>query len=247
MYNGDFSNFRNASNAIIPIYDPLTQCGTAGNSACASGQTIQRQVFPGNIIPKNRFDPVGNALAAFPLMALPNQPGDAFTHNNNYSALASKGGDNDQVNGRLDYSVSDKLRLFARFSRWHSTNLPFAPFHNGIYANDPYAPEEFTTTQGVLGSTYLITPTPGSRSPGVLHPVPLHSLAVVRKHQPQQDLRFSEIHGRSASDHPQRAGHLHSQRQRRRLHYGERAAHSVHRKRLPADAQPELGEGASTP
>ena len=46
-------------------------------------------------------------------MALPNQPGDAFTHNNNYSALASKGGDNDQVNGRLDYSVSDKLRLFA--------------------------------------------------------------------------------------------------------------------------------------
>ena len=50
MYTGDFSNFRNAANAIIPIYDPLTQCGTGGNSACASGQTIQRQVFPGNII-----------------------------------------------------------------------------------------------------------------------------------------------------------------------------------------------------
>ena len=33
------------------------------------------------------------------------------------------------------------------------------PFHNGIYANDPYAPEEFTTSQGVLGATYLITPT----------------------------------------------------------------------------------------
>uniref|UniRef100_Q026X8 Cna B domain protein n=1 Tax=Solibacter usitatus (strain Ellin6076) TaxID=234267 RepID=Q026X8_SOLUE len=159
MYNGDFSNFRNASNAIIPIYDPLTQCGTGANGACAAGQTIQRQVFPGNIIPKSRFDPVGYALAAFPLVALPNQPGDAFTHNNNYSALASKGGDNDQVNGRLDYNVSEKLRLFGRFSRWHSTNLPFAPFHNGIYANDPYAPEEFTTTQGVLGGTYLITPT----------------------------------------------------------------------------------------
>ena len=92
-------------------------------------------------------------------MALPNQPGTQYTHNNNYSALASKGGDNDQVNGRFDYSVSDKLRLFGRFSRWHSTNLPFAPFHNGIYANDPYAPEEFTTSQGVLGRTYLITPT----------------------------------------------------------------------------------------
>jgi hypothetical protein len=159
MYNGDFSNFRNASNALIPIYDPLTQCGTGNNSACVAGQTVQRQVFPGNLIPSSRFNPVGYKIATFPLMAMPNQPGDLNTHNNNYTALASKGGDNDQVNGRVDYNISEKLRMFGRFSRWHSTNLPFAPFHNGIYANDPYAPEEFTTSQGVLGATYLIGPT----------------------------------------------------------------------------------------
>jgi hypothetical protein len=159
MYNGDFSNYQNASNVLIPIYDPLTQCGTGSNSACAAGQTIQRQVFPGNVIPSNRFNSVGYKLAAFPLMALPNQPGDPNTHNNNYTALASKGGDNDQINSRVDYNISDKLRMFGRYSRWHSTNLPFAPFHNGIYANDPYAPEEFTTSQGVLGATYVITPT----------------------------------------------------------------------------------------
>ena len=47
MYNGDFSNFRNAANAMIPIYDPLTQCGTAGNG---------RRAFPGR--PSNaRFSP----------------------------------------------------------------------------------------------------------------------------------------------------------------------------------------------
>jgi hypothetical protein len=34
--------------------------------------------------------------------------------------------------------------------------LPFAPFGNGIYANDPYSPEYFTTTQGLAGATYVI-------------------------------------------------------------------------------------------
>ena len=29
---GDFSNFRNSSGALIPIYDPLTQCGTSANA-----------------------------------------------------------------------------------------------------------------------------------------------------------------------------------------------------------------------
>jgi hypothetical protein len=37
--------------------------------------------------------------------------------------------------------------------------LPFAPFGNGIYANDPYAPEHFTTTQLLAGATYMLSPT----------------------------------------------------------------------------------------
>ena len=75
MYNGDFSGYRNASNAMIPIYDPLTQCGTTGNPACVAGQTVQRSVFPMNQIPTNRFNSVSQKLLAFPLMAMPNQPG----------------------------------------------------------------------------------------------------------------------------------------------------------------------------
>ncbi|MGH9694336.1 MAG: carboxypeptidase regulatory-like domain-containing protein, partial [Bryobacteraceae bacterium] len=45
MYGGDFSGFKNSSGAVIPIYDPLTQCGQYNNSACGSN-TIQRQTFP---------------------------------------------------------------------------------------------------------------------------------------------------------------------------------------------------------
>jgi len=158
MYGGDFSGYRNASNAVIPIYDPLTQCGTANNAACDPSQPVQRQAFPGNVIPTSRINPVSAKIFGFPLIAAPNQPGQAFTQLLNYTRLASQGGNNDQVNGRLDYALTDKLRLFARFSRWGSENLPFAPFGNGIFANDPYAPEQFTTTQAVLGTTYLLTP-----------------------------------------------------------------------------------------
>lgn len=158
MYSGDFSGYRNASNALIPIYDPLTQCGTGSNAACGTG-TVQRLQFPGNMIPKTRINSVSAKIFGFPLMAAPNLPGQQFTHNFNYSTLATQGGNNDQVNGRFDYNATDKMRLFTRYSRWSSENLPFAPFNNGIYANDPYAPEQFTNTQAVVGVTYLLKPT----------------------------------------------------------------------------------------
>ncbi|PWU07920.1 MAG: TonB-dependent receptor [Terriglobia bacterium] len=165
MYTGDFSGYKNASGAVIPIYDPLTQCGTGNNALCPGGVEAAaysagpaRQPFPNNIIPASRFNSVAAKILAFPLEALPNQPGQAFTHLLNYSTTCTLGGNNDQENSRFDYAASDRLRVFGRYSRWHSENVPCAPMHNGIYANDPYAPEQFTTTQAVAGVTYLLTP-----------------------------------------------------------------------------------------
>ncbi|MEO8595451.1 MAG: carboxypeptidase regulatory-like domain-containing protein [Candidatus Solibacter sp.] len=159
MYTGDFSNYRNASNVMIPIYDPLTQCGTGNNGACISGQTVQRQPFPNNTIPGNRINPVSAKIFAFPLVAAPNQAGQQYTRLNNYSVMAVQGGDNDQVNTRVDYTINDKVRAFGRYSRWSSHSLPFAPFKNGIYANDPYSPEFFTTSQALAGVTYVVSST----------------------------------------------------------------------------------------
>jgi len=158
MNTGDFSGYKNASGAVIPIYDPLTQCGQYNNAACGTG-TIQRAPFPGNIIPANRINPVSAKIVAFPMFAPPNQPGQPFTSNINYSKNAVSGGDNDQYNGRFDWTASSKLRVFGRYTRWSSANTPFVPFNNGIYGGDPYSPETFVTTQGVAGATYLISPT----------------------------------------------------------------------------------------
>ena len=64
---GDFTNYRNAAGAQIPIYDTLTQCGTPGNGSCTvSGP--QRQVFANNIIPASRINPVAKNYVNFPVL-----------------------------------------------------------------------------------------------------------------------------------------------------------------------------------
>src|ERR1700733_6500651 len=60
MLSGDFSAL------TAKIYDPLTTCGYNGNPACAPGQTVTRQQFPGNMIPQSRFSKVEQALLNFP-------------------------------------------------------------------------------------------------------------------------------------------------------------------------------------
>jgi hypothetical protein len=154
---GDFSGFLNASGAQIPIYDPLTQCGAYGNPACGSA-TVQRTRFPGNKIPASRINPVAANFLKFPEYGLPNTAGQLYTNNFNYARNASTGGDNDQINVRGDYQLSDKQRLLARFTRWSSSNLPVDVYGNGLRNGDPYSPEHFVTTQAVLADTYVFSP-----------------------------------------------------------------------------------------
>jgi hypothetical protein len=92
MRAGDFSG-------LNPIFDPAT---TAPNGS--------RSPFEGNVIPGNRIDPV--ALTLLELVPLPNRPGLA----NNFLGQAARSRDDDQVNLRLDYSMSHGDLLFARFS-----------------------------------------------------------------------------------------------------------------------------------
>ncbi len=155
---GDFSNYRNSSGAVIPIYDPLTTCGQNGNPACGAG-TVQRSQFPGNVIPASRINPVSANFVKYPYYAKSNIPGQPFTQNFNYSNYGISGGDNDQFNIRGDQTISEKQRVFERFTNWSSTNAAANPYGNGLVTGDPVSPEAFTTDQAVLGDTYLFSPT----------------------------------------------------------------------------------------
>jgi hypothetical protein len=157
--NGDFSDLRDSSGNLIPIYDPLTTCGRLGNAACAKdakgNDIITRQPFPNNVIPAGRLDATAKSLT--PYWATPSLPGQQYTHINNFATNASVGGDNDQSNTRVDYNVSDKQRIFGRFTYWTNLSLALDPYQTGICQDR--CQETFRTKQFVFGDTYSFTPT----------------------------------------------------------------------------------------
>ena len=102
--NGDFSAL--LSQGIV-IYDPATAVRRADGR-------IERQPFPGNVIPGGRLSPI--ALEYLKYYPLPNQPGDAQGANN-YLANNPRGDDFYSMNYRVDHVLTDKQRVFVRYSR----------------------------------------------------------------------------------------------------------------------------------
>ena len=100
-----------ATGAVVPIYDPWTQCGINNpgtgvfNGVCGAPGVPNRQQFPGNIIPANRISPIAKKFLNFPdLRRTRRWPAAGST--NNFERNASIGGDNNQYNVRADYNLS---------------------------------------------------------------------------------------------------------------------------------------------
>ena len=75
---------------------------------------VGRTPFPGNIIPASRIDPISAKILAF--LPATNQPFLATTQTNDYYALLPFRKTNDQVDSKIDYTLSDKDRISGRFS-----------------------------------------------------------------------------------------------------------------------------------
>jgi hypothetical protein len=105
--NGDFSQWRDTSGNLIPIYDPATRVFNA------AGDVIQAPTaFPGNMVPANRIHPVSRGLMAFYPTPDEERTGPNFT---NHEARRV---DADQFTYRLDFVESAK----SSWSRtWAST------------------------------------------------------------------------------------------------------------------------------
>ena len=111
---GDFSDFRDASGNLIPIFDPLT---TRANPAFDSSRPVSatnpqflRDPFPGNVIPAHRLHPVGQNVAG--IYPLPNAPGNF----NNYTSTVNRETVDNVFSGRVDHRMSDKDSFFLRFN-----------------------------------------------------------------------------------------------------------------------------------
>jgi len=168
MEQGDFT-----AAGLPTLYDPLTTCGAPANPggptppACGSGVTLyNRQSFTSeygsNIIPNgtnvagvaSQLNPA-SVLLAKAIYPLPNTNGSSLTNNfvNNYSP----GGDNDQINARIDRTVSDRQHVFGRFTYWTIKNITISPLGN---VADPYnSNTNDLSEQIVLADTFSFNPT----------------------------------------------------------------------------------------
>jgi hypothetical protein len=109
---GDFSQTFNAAGQLIQIFDPLT-------TVCSSSGVCTRSPFPGNVIPRNRFNPASAAMAA--LMPTANAQG-TITGQNNFISSPNLG--HYRYNSyltRIDqvFSTSHKLS-FSNSGNWGS-------------------------------------------------------------------------------------------------------------------------------
>jgi hypothetical protein len=95
---GNFSQSYNVNGALIPITDPQTHAP-----------------FPGNIIPQNRFNTIGQSILNF--LPLPNYvdpvPANKYQWNYYYNAVYPYPKHENIV--RIDYNISPTMQLFYRF------------------------------------------------------------------------------------------------------------------------------------
>jgi len=141
---GDFGDWLSATGGLIPIYDPATTSG------------LTRQVFPNNVIPTSRLDPVALKIQEF--YPLPNRtPTNAFTNANNFGTLAGEIRSMRQYMARVDHRFSDKNTLFARYSYFlHKTD------NGGSIYPDPVVSrrdDALDNKNFALSDTHSFTPT----------------------------------------------------------------------------------------
>ncbi len=144
---GDFSQTYNPDGTLQVIYDPFT---TVPNGS--GGFT--RSAFPGNVIPSNRFDPVGaKVLSLYPV---PNQPGQGFTQSNNWFGTGKNITRNDHYDVRVDWTPTERYTMYFRWSQaWENgIGLSFPAWGIGSSATTSPNPRG----AAAFGNTFTVSP-----------------------------------------------------------------------------------------
>lgn len=116
MFNGDFSKWVDANNALLPIFDPFsTREASPGSSARVRTQ------FPGNQIPQTMFSNFAKSIIPYGKVVLPNRgavPGtSAYVRNNFITTTGTNIHPTDKGSFKVDHAISDKHKLSFYFNR----------------------------------------------------------------------------------------------------------------------------------
>jgi hypothetical protein len=141
---------------VPTIYDPLTVCGNYSNPACpvTNGNPVYtRQPFTGNIIPPSRISPY--PLYVQLAFAPANLPGTT----NNYFRNNPVSGPEHQYTARTDHNLTDKQRLYVRYTYWNVFQKAGHAMGDGARQTDQGSAYGWQTHQAVVGDTWLLSPT----------------------------------------------------------------------------------------
>jgi outer membrane receptor protein involved in Fe transport len=147
---GDFSQTRNASGAVIQIFDPLS-------TTPAQGGGFVRTAFPGNVIPANRINPVAAAILKY--FPAPNAAGNPITGVNNFSRNDGNKVTKNTVSIRGDHYLSEKNRLFARFSYDDTPFVRAAPYGMSNPGSPGTGAQVFSRRNAVVEDDHTFSPT----------------------------------------------------------------------------------------
>lgn len=151
MRSGDLSELG------VPIYDPLTSRYVCpqGQASCADVvKVIERDPFPGNVIPADRLDPVSQLFLEW--YPMPNREGrTANFYNDPPFGTASH-----QYSTRIDHRFSGRDTLMGRFSRRLDKTPQQGPYEG--HSKDDYNPGvigvDLRSTNVVLAWTHQFSP-----------------------------------------------------------------------------------------
>ena len=107
---GDFSKALNTQGALRTIYDPFT--------TQVNNNVVTRQPFAGNLIPASRID--GTAKKMMGDLWQSNRAGLGPTLANNFVTGYANRFKYWNISDRVDYNVSDKLRVFGRYNQFRT-------------------------------------------------------------------------------------------------------------------------------
>ena len=155
MLGGDFSFGGQTSPRPLPIYNPFT--------TRLEGSTWTRDPFPGNVIPKNLFDPAVQKFLAQNPFAAPNQPGipSATQPSENLVANQIKQIRRTRWDVKIDHQFSSNHKIYGRYSQAH--HRAWKGDHQAQFGwldLDPNAqPQPVEHYNGVISDTMILSPT----------------------------------------------------------------------------------------
>jgi hypothetical protein len=146
MKNGDFSALLRTSSSF-QIYNPFTRRSIGGGR-------YQQDPFAGNIIPSSLFNKVGKTVLD-QYYPKPLQAGNADGSQNYLRPELQEHAAYYTHSVRVDHTLTDKQRMFARVS-WYDRNSDYNNYFNNLATGEWFL---FSSRAGVLDHVYAINAT----------------------------------------------------------------------------------------